>query len=41
MLVGFVAGSGAAYLRNLLIFFTARVIHRDIELNLLRRLLDY
>lgn len=38
---GFVVGSGSAYLRNLFVFFSARIFHRDIELSLMRRLHDY
>lgn len=38
---GFVLGSGFAYLRNLIVLINARVIHRDIEIYLLRRLFDY
>jgi protoporphyrinogen oxidase len=39
--LGFVAGSTFAYFRNLIVFLSARVIHRDIELRLLRRLFDF
>ena len=40
-ILGFVFGSALAYLRNLAVFFSARVIHRDIELYHLRRLFDF
>jgi len=39
--LGFVFGSFSAYLRNLMVWFSARMIHRDIELYLLRRLYDF
>jgi hypothetical protein len=40
-LLGFFVGSGSAYLRNLMIFLGARLIHRDIEFYLLRRMFDF
>ena len=39
--VGFLFGSAFAYLRNLVVFISARVIHRDLELYHLRRLFDF
>ena len=39
--LGFIFGSIFAYLRNLLVFISARVIHRDLELYHLRRLFDF
>lgn len=39
--LGFVGGWTFAYLRNLAVFVSAVVIHRDIELHLLWDLLDY
>ena len=39
-ILGFLVGSMIAYLRNLAVFLTARLIHRDIELYHLRRLFD-
>jgi protoporphyrinogen oxidase len=39
--LGFFIGSVFAYLRNLAVYVSAMVIHRDIELNLLKRFLDY
>jgi hypothetical protein len=38
---GFAVGWIFAYLRNVAVYLSAVVIHRDIELHLLRRLLDY
>lgn len=38
---GFLLGSAFAYFRNLMVFVSARIIHRDIELYLLRRLFDF
>jgi hypothetical protein len=38
---GFVGGWGLAYARNLMVFISAAAVHRDIELHLLRNLLDY
>lgn len=38
---GFAFGSMAAYCRNLIIYASARVIHQDIELQLLQRLFDF
>ena len=40
-IMGFFFGSMFAYLRNLAVFISARVIHRDIELYHLRRLFDF
>ena len=40
-ILGFFFGSMLAYLRNLAVFITARVIHRDLELYHLRRLFDF
>ncbi len=40
LVLGFVGGAAAAYLRNLLVLLSARIAHRDVELRLLRRLLD-
>ena len=40
-ILGFFFGSMFAYLRNLAVFISARVIHRDIELYHLRRLFDF
>lgn len=40
-ILGFIFGSTFAYLRNLAVFISARVIHRDIELYHLRRLFDF
>jgi protoporphyrinogen oxidase len=40
-ITGFIIGSGFAYLRNLTILIGARIVHRDIELKLMRRLYDY
>ena len=39
--LGFFVGSLLAYLRNLTVLLSARVIHRDIELYHLRRLFDF
>ncbi|HSL43680.1 MAG TPA: NAD(P)/FAD-dependent oxidoreductase [Anaerolineales bacterium] len=39
--LGFIFGSVLAYLRNLTVYISARIIHRDIELYLLRRLFDF
>lgn len=39
-ILGFFVGSVLAYLRNLTVLLSARVIHRDIELYHLRRLFD-
>lgn len=39
--LGFLLGSVAAYCRNILVFLSARMIHRDVEMQLLRRLFDY
>ena len=39
--LGFLFGSAFAYLRNLAVFISARVIHRDLELYHLRRLFDF
>jgi protoporphyrinogen oxidase len=39
--LGFIFGSIFAYLRNLAVFLSARVIHRDIELYRLKRLFDF
>jgi protoporphyrinogen oxidase len=39
--VGFIFGSLFAYLRNLSVWVGARIIHRDIELSLLRRFFDF
>ena len=39
--LGFIFGSIVAYVRNLIVFISARVIHRDIELYHLRRLFDF
>ncbi|MBI4790122.1 MAG: NAD(P)/FAD-dependent oxidoreductase [Chloroflexi bacterium] len=41
LVAGFGVGWGFAYLRNVAVYVSARVIHRDIELRLLRRFLDY
>ena len=38
---GFVLGSVSAYLRNVAVYVGAIVIHRDIELSVLRRFLDF
>ncbi|NOH01788.1 MAG: NAD(P)/FAD-dependent oxidoreductase [Chloroflexi bacterium] len=38
---GFAFGSMAAYCRNLIVYASARVIHQDIELQLLQRLFDF
>ncbi|MEM2125316.1 MAG: NAD(P)/FAD-dependent oxidoreductase [Candidatus Methanosuratincola sp.] len=38
---GFVIGTGSAYMRNLMVYIGARIIHRDIELYLLRRMFDF
>jgi len=40
-IVGFFVGSAFAYLRNLAVLLSARLIHRDIELYHLRRLFDF
>lgn len=40
-MLGFVFGSAAAYFRNLMVFVSARMIHQDIELQLLQRLFDF
>ena len=40
-ILGFIAGSSIAYLRNLAVLLSARVIHRDIELYHLRRFFDF
>ena len=40
-ILGFFVGSIFAYLRNLVVFLSARIIHRDIELYHLRRLFDF
>ena len=40
-IIGFIFGSSFAYLRNLGVFISARVIHRDLELYHLRRLFDF
>lgn len=40
-ILGFFVGSAFAYLRNLAVLVSARVIHRDIELYHLRRLFDF
>jgi len=39
--LGFIFGSIFAYLRNLMVLISARVIHRDLELYHLRRLFDF
>ena len=39
--LGFFLGALLAYLRNLTVLISARVIHRDIELYHLRRLFDF
>ena len=39
--LGFFIGSIFAYLRNLAVLLSARVIHRDIELYHLRRFFDF
>ena len=41
LIAGFFVGYGFAYLRNVAVFVSALVMHRDIELHLLRRFLDY
>jgi protoporphyrinogen oxidase len=41
LIVGFAVGWAFAYLRNVAVYISAVLIHRDIELNVLRRLLDY
>jgi hypothetical protein len=38
---GSILGSTFAYIRNLTVWISARIIHRDIEMNLLRRLFDF
>jgi hypothetical protein len=40
LVLGFVGGAGAAYIRNLMVLLSVRVARRDIELRLLRRLFD-
>jgi hypothetical protein len=40
-ILGFFLGSIIAYLRNVAVFISARVIHRDLELYHLRRLFDF
>jgi hypothetical protein len=39
--LGFLFGSVAAYCRNIMVFLSARMIHRDVEMQLLRRLFDF
>jgi hypothetical protein len=39
--MGFFIGSVVGYLRNLIVFLSARILHRDAEIHRLRRLLDY
>lgn len=39
--VGFAIGWAFAYIRNIAVFISALVIHRDIEFHLLRKFLDY
>lgn len=39
--LGFIFGSAFAYLRNLMVYISARVIHRDIELYHLKQLFDF
>jgi hypothetical protein len=39
--LGFLFGSVAAYCRNIMVFLSARKIHRDVEMQLLRRLFDF
>lgn len=41
LVAGFAVGWGFAYLRNLAVYVSALVMHRDIERHLLRRFLDY
>jgi hypothetical protein len=41
LVLGFLAGWGFAYIRNLTIYLSAKWIHRDIESDLLRSLLDF
>jgi hypothetical protein len=40
-ILGFFVGSIFAYVRNLVVLLSARIIHRDIELYHLRRLFDF
>ena len=40
-LTGYILGSGFAYLRNLAVYFTAKIIHRDIEIEVLESFLEY
>ena len=40
-LTGYILGSGSAYLRNLAVYFTAKIIHRDIEIEVLESFLEY
>jgi hypothetical protein len=40
-IVGFAVGWAFAYIRNVTVFISALIIHRDIEFHLLRRFLDY
>ena len=40
-ILGFIVGSIVAYVRNLAVLLSARIIHRDIELYHLRRLFDF
>ena len=39
--IGFIIGSGSAYLRNLVVYLTAVIIHKDIEIHVLENFLDY
>lgn len=39
--LGFLFGSAFAYLRNLMVYISARMLHRDIELYHLKRLFDF
>jgi protoporphyrinogen oxidase len=38
--IGFLLGAAAAYLRNLMVGLTARLVHRDVQFRLLRRLFE-
>lgn len=39
--IGFLTGWGIAYLHNLTVYLSANLIHRDLEMNLMRRFLDF
>ena len=41
LITGFIGGWGLALVRNIMVYVSASIIHRDIEMHLLRKLLDW